>query len=754
MGNKSGGERTFPGKNMDRTDIEREVARVAFQLFEEEKYQEKIQELGSSDKRRLVIDLSDLRRVSPDLTLKLLRTPTLALPALDSALNDSVKRTAVPNKLDCKVTFDGSFGANAVTPRGLNGNLANQMVLVQGIVTRMSLVRPKLLKSVHYCEDTGRGHVKSYNDQYESEKNTEAANGGNNAFPTKDQDGHALTPEFGLCLYKDHQTLNIQELPERAPTGQLPRSIEIILEDDLVDLVKPGDRVNVVGVFKTIVMSTSSGSGVFKGVVMARSIGPISDKEQETQLSGEDIKVIRTQAAENTIVDMLAESLAPSIFGHSQIKKALLLLMLGGVEKNLVNGTHLRGDINILLIGDPSTAKSQLLRCALHIAPLATNTTGRGSSGVGLTAAVTFDKDTGERHLEAGAMVLADRGIVCIDEFDKMNEVDRVAIHEVMEQQTVTIAKAGIHTSLNARCSVLAAANPIYGTYQKDLAPSKNITLPDSLLSRFDFLFIILDQQNSEVDRLIADRVLQNHSYTGKHATDFGDFDSPIIETELKTEQFEPSPTFTRVGNRQLYHRSFLKKYLHYAKKQIKPELTEETGEYLTNIWVELRSRESDRKLIMPITVRTLESLIRISTAVAKAHLSPVVRREHCDEAVKILKFALYQEEERATEDVEMTEAASVLSTISGRSKRRKPGQSPSIESILRSGKSPEPLKSLIFSVLSSVEGTQTMKMDELWTIVQSKGVSSREDLTAAIHSLEHENKCLFSQEHQTVTLL
>ncbi|CAG8787225.1 10649_t:CDS:2, partial [Gigaspora rosea] len=343
-----------------------------------------------------------------------------------------------------------------------------------------SLVRLKLSKSVHFCEKTGVFYYKEYQDSTTIGNHLPAASG----YPTEDENGNPLTTEFGHSVYKDHQTICLQEMPEKAQTGQLLRSVDIILDDDLVDKVKPGDRIQLAGCYKAIGKpNQATTSATFKTIIIATNITILSGDIGRRTITEEDIKNIKKVSKTKDVFELLARSLAPSIYGHEIIKKAILLMLLGGKEQNLPSGTHIRGDINILMVGDPSTAKSQLLRRVLNIAPLAIATTGRGSSGVGLTAAVSRDKETGERCLDAGAMVLGDRGVVCIDEFDKMTDNDRVAIHEVMEQQTVTIAKAGIHTSLNARCSVIAAANPVYGQYHSNQMRDESDSEESEILS-------------------------------------------------------------------------------------------------------------------------------------------------------------------------------------------------------------------------------------------------------------------------------
>lgn len=462
-------------------------------------------------------------------------------------------------------------------------------------------------------------------------------------------------------------------MPERAPAGQLPRGVDVIMDDDLVDRVKPGDRIQLVGIFRSLGnRNASSGSATFRTLILANNVIALSSKSgggiAHATITDTDIREINKVSRKKHVFELLSQSLAPSIYGHDHIKKAILLMLLGGMEKNLDNGTHLRGDINILMVGDPSTAKSQLLRFVLNTAPLAIATTGRGSSGVGLTAAVTSDKETGERRLEAGAMVLGDRGVVCIDEFDKMSDIDRVAIHEVMEQQTVTIAKAGIHTSLNARCSVIAAANPIYGQYDPHKDPHRNIALPDSLLSRFDLLFVVTDDIDDFRDRQISEHVLRMHRYR-QPGTEEG---APVREQEHQTlgvgldndqPANQPTPVYEKFnimlhagvtvttgrGNARkidVLSIPFMKKYIQYAKSQRKPVLTKGAADHIVATYSNLRNDEleGNQRKTSPMTARTLETLIRLATAHAKARLSHRVEEADAEAAESIMRFALFKE--------------------------------------------------------------------------------------------------------------
>ncbi|KAM0928729.1 hypothetical protein ACQ4PT_002042 [Festuca glaucescens] len=491
-------------------------------------------------------------------------------------------------------------------------------------------------------------------------------------YPTRDENGNLLVTEYGMCEYKDHQTLSMQEVPENAAPGQLPRTVDVIVEDDLVDCCKPGDRVSIVGLYKALPgKSKGSVSGVFRTVLIANNVSLLNKEANAPVYTREDLKRMKEISRRNDTFDLLGNSLAPSIYGHLWIKKAVVLLMLGGVEKYLKNGTHLRGDINMMMVGDPSVAKSQLLRAVMNIAPLAISTTGRGSSGVGLTAAVTSDQETGERRLEAGAMVLADRGVVCIDEFDKMNDQDRVAIHEVMEQQTVTIAKAGIHASLNARCSVIAAANPIYGSYDRSITPTKNIGLPDSLLSRFDLLFIVLDQMDADIDRQISEHVARMHRYCaddgGARSLDKAGYAVGEEDGDANAAIFVKYDRMLHGQDRRRGKKAkqdrltikFLKKYIHYAKNLIQPKLTDEASDHIATSYAELRDGSANAKAgggTLPITARTLETMIRLSTAHAKMKLRHEVLKIDVEAALQVLNFAIFHKELTDMEDREQKE--------------------------------------------------------------------------------------------------
>ncbi|KAK6591136.1 DNA replication licensing factor MCM3 like [Cryptosporidium xiaoi] len=653
-------------------------------LQNDDEYYSKIKQIAieNVDSSRLIVELSDLRRINDELPQKIIEDPYIYVSPFEEVIKDLVslekeieKSSTKVLHLNPRVGFSGWFGRNHLTPRGLSSKNVNQMVCVEGIVSQCSIVKPKLVKSVH----VSRGHLIGQEKKGENSLNTYVEVRGHRdisclvkdrylqtGVPTEDSQGNKMEVEVGLCSYKDSQKLILQELPEMIPTGQLPRSVEVIVEDDLVESTKPGDRIKIVGVYKPLGKKDGGSlTGIFKVVIIANNIQLINKNISSPDISPQEIKVMKEISNRNDTFDLLSRSFASSLCGHEHVKKGLLLGILGGAEHNLDNGTHIRGDIHTLLIGEPSCGKSQLLRFVMLIAPLAISTTGRGCSGVGLTAAVTHDPETKERRLEAGATVLADRGIVCIDEFDKMSFSDRVSIHEVMEQQRVTIAKAGIQASLNARCSIFAAANPVYGQFDDGIELNKQIAFPDSLLSRFDLIFVIRDSKTSEHDRRIASQVLAQVRFN-KNTEDvdkFGKSSNIVIQPEINEDGLSDTndmnniwqfPSYTggtdkfRGGSDQnkIIRTSFLRKYIHYCKYvRNVPKISDEAAELVAKIFTGLRVKCLNKfNGTSMCTTRTLEGIIRLATAHAKLKMRDLVISEDVSVAFELLNYALFGE--------------------------------------------------------------------------------------------------------------
>lgn len=421
------------------------------------------------------------------------------------------------------------------------------------------------------------------------------------------------------CQFVDQQVLKLQEAPDQVPVGELPRHVLISADRYLANRVVPGSRCTVMGIF-----SIYQQKGGKKEAAVAirnpylRAVGITSDLDQTAKGSAvfteEEEQEFLELSRRPDLYDALARSIAPSIYGNIDMKKAIVCLLMGGSKKILPDGMKLRGDINVLMLGDPGTAKSQLLKFVEKAAPIAIYTSGKGSSAAGLTASVQRDSNTREFYLEGGAMVLADGGVVCIDEFDKMRDEDRVAIHEAMEQQTISIAKAGITTILNSRTSVLAAANPIFGRYDDLKTPGENIDFQTTILSRFDMIFIVRDEHERGRDEKIARHVM------GVHMGGRGVEEQ--VQAEIPVEQ--------------------MKRFISYCRSRCAPRLSPEAAEKLSSHFVSIRKQvhraemESNSRSSIPITVRQLEAIVRISESLAKLSLSPIATEAHVDEAIRL----------------------------------------------------------------------------------------------------------------------
>jgi len=580
----------------------------------------------------LEVDLEDVASFDETLAEKLNKSPTETLPMFEEAAKEVADEVTRPRPEgeeeveDIQVMINSN--ANPSCLRGLKSEQMARLVKIPGIVIAASAIRAKATRISIQCRSCrnfiNNIQVKPGLEGYALPRKCPTDQAGRPKCPV---DPFYIVPDKCKCV--DFQVLKLQEAPEAVPNGELPRHLQMYCDRYLCEKVVPGNRVTVVGVYaikKTAKPSNNPREKVNVGIRQPylRVLGIRVDTEgtgrtaASTTLTPNEEEEFRNLAANPKIYDIIAKSVAPSIFGCPDMKKAIACLLFGGSRKRLPDGLTRRGDINVLMLGDPGTAKSQLLKFVENCAPIAVYTSGKGSSAAGLTASVMRDPATRNFVMEGGAMVLADGGCVCIDEFDKMREDDRVAIHEAMEQQTISIAKAGITTTLNSRCSVLAAANSIFGRWDETKG-EENIDFMPTILSRFDMIFIVKDEHDENRDTTLAKHVMNIHM-------------NAIQTAEERRE-----------GELDL---STLKKYIAYIRSKCGPRVSPEAAEKLKNRYVLMRNgaadheRESGKKTSIPITVRQLEAIIRISESLAKMRLAPFATEADVDEALRLFQVS------------------------------------------------------------------------------------------------------------------
>uniref|UniRef100_J3N8E2 DNA replication licensing factor MCM2 n=1 Tax=Oryza brachyantha TaxID=4533 RepID=J3N8E2_ORYBR len=498
----------------------------------------------------------------------------------------------------------------------------NTMVRIGGVVTRRSGVFPQLQQVKYDCSKCGTVLGPFFQNSY-----TEVKVG---SCPECQSKG-PFTINVEQTIYRNYQKLTLQESPGIVPAGRLPRYKEVILLNDLIDCARPGEEIEVTGIYTNnfdLSLNTKNGFPVFATVVEANYVAKKQDLFSAYKLTDEDKAEIEKLAKDPRIGERIVKSIAPSIYGHEDIKTAIALAMFGGQEKNVKGKHRLRGDINVLLLGDPGTAKSQFLKYVEKTGHRAVYTTGKGASAVGLTAAVHKDPVTREWTLEGGALVLADRGICLIDEFDKMNDQDRVSIHEAMEQQSISISKAGIVTSLQARCSVIAAANPIGGRYDSSKTFTQNVELTDPIISRFDVLCVVKDIVDPFTDEMLARFVVDSHARSQPKGAN--------LEDRVATDVEDDPLAAARQADPDILSQDMLKKYITYAKLNVFPKIHDADLDKISHVYAELR-RESSHGQGVPIAVRHIESIIRMSEAHARMHLRSYVSQEDVDMAIRVL---------------------------------------------------------------------------------------------------------------------
>ncbi|KAM0753310.1 DNA replication licensing factor cdc19 [Meredithblackwellia eburnea MCA 4105] len=576
-------------------------------------YGPRIRQLGEVNSESLEVSFLHLSDQKAILSYFLANCPSSMLPLFDEVALDVIllyypSYTRIHAEVHVRITeLPTSY-----TLRDLRQAHLDALVRVSGVVTRRTGVFPQLKYVKFDCGKCGEVLGPFYQDAAAEIKISFCSNCASKG---------PFTVNSEQTVYRNYQKLTLQESPGSVPAGRLPRHREVILLWDLIDSAKPGEEIEVTGIYRNnfdVSLNVKNGFPVFSTVLEANHINKKEDLFASFRLTEEDEKAIRNLSRDDRIGKRIIKSIAPSIYGHDDIKTALALSLFGGVPKNVNNKHRIRGDINVLMLGDPGTAKSQFLKYVEKTANRAVFATGQGASAVGLTASVRKDPITREWTLEGGALVLADKGVCMIDEFDKMNDADRTSIHEAMEQQSISISKAGIVTTLQARCAIVAAANPIRGRYNPSIPFSQNVELTEPILSRFDILCVVKDAADPIVDEMLAKFV------TGNHLRSHPDFDPDVDEVNVSTA----------IDADQI-PQDLLRKYIQYARDRIRPKLHQMDEPKISALYSELR-QESLSTGSYPITVRHLESIIRMSEASAKMHLREFVRSDDIDLAIRV----------------------------------------------------------------------------------------------------------------------